>query len=130
MKVIVDTNVLVRHLTGEPPAMARRAAAFLGSAVELHLADLSVAELVFVLESFYELPRARVVELIRATIALENIVVEDDRRLLRALVVYEDARLHFAEAYLVARAEATGDGAVASFDRSIDRVNTVERIEP
>jgi len=130
VRLFVDTNILVRHLTGEPEAMARRATAFLGSDAELHLADLIVAELVFVLESFYELPRARVSELVRAALALENVVVDDERLLLRALIVYEDARLHFAEAYLVARAEAAGDGAVASFDRSIDRVSTIERIEP
>lgn len=35
-----------------------------------------------------------------------------------------------AEAYLVACAESTGVGRVASFDRAIDRVDTVERIEP
>lgn len=130
MKVFVDTNVLVRHLTGEPAAMARRATAFLRSASELHLADLIVAELVYVLESFYELPRPRVAELVRATLAQENVLVDDERILLRALTVYEDARLHFAEAYLVARAESAGGGAVASFDRSIDRVGGIERIEP
>ncbi|HUH69306.1 MAG TPA: hypothetical protein VLZ05_10750 [Mycobacterium sp.] len=36
----------------------------------------------------------------------------------------------FAEACLVACAESTGIGRVASFDRSIDRINTIERIEP
>jgi predicted nucleic acid-binding protein len=39
-------------------------------------------------------------------------------------------RLDFAEAYLVACAESTGIGRIASFDRTIDRVSTVERIEP
>jgi predicted nucleic acid-binding protein len=38
-------------------------------------------------------------------------------------------RLDFAEAYLVASAETTGLGVVASFDRAIDRVPTVRRIE-
>ena len=36
----------------------------------------------------------------------------------------------FAEAYLVAQAEATGVGSVLSFDQSIDRVATVRRQEP
>jgi predicted nucleic acid-binding protein len=36
----------------------------------------------------------------------------------------------FAEAYLVACAESTNIGQVASFDRTIDRVSTVERVEP
>ena len=34
------------------------------------------------------------------------------------------------EAYLIACAESTGIGRVASFDRAIDRVDTVERIDP
>jgi predicted nucleic acid-binding protein len=35
-----------------------------------------------------------------------------------------------AEAYLVASAESSGVNRIASFDRSIDRVGTIERIEP
>ena len=34
------------------------------------------------------------------------------------------------EAYLVASAERTGVGLIASFDRSIDRVTTIHREEP
>jgi len=52
------------------------------------------------------------------------------RNVLRAIEVYETDRIDFAEAYLIARAESTGVGKVASFDRSIDRVDTIERIEP
>ena len=50
--------------------------------------------------------------------------------LLRAVEVYETDRVDFVEAYLVACAESTGVGKVASFDRSIDRIDTIERIEP
>ncbi|HZI96712.1 MAG TPA: hypothetical protein VFD41_04215, partial [Actinomycetales bacterium] len=63
-------------------------------------------------------------------LAFTSIVVVDLALLLRAIEVYETDRLDFAEAYLVACAESTGVGRVASFDRSIDRVGTVERIEP
>jgi predicted nucleic acid-binding protein len=44
--------------------------------------------------------------------------------------VYESERIDFAAAYLIACAESTGVGKVASFDRSIDRVDTIQRIEP
>ena len=44
--------------------------------------------------------------------------------------VYDVGRLDFAEAYLVASAEATGVGAAASFDRDIDRIVTVRRLAP
>jgi predicted nucleic acid-binding protein len=39
-------------------------------------------------------------------------------------------RLDFAEAYLVAVAEATAVAAIVSFDRSLDRVRRISRIEP
>jgi predicted nucleic-acid-binding protein len=126
----VDTNILVRHLTGDPPEMAARATSYLASADQLLLADLVVAETVYVLESFYKVPRGQVAEAIRSLIAFEAIVTVDPALLLRAIEVYENDRLDFAEAYLIASAETTGVGQVVSFDRSIDRVSTVERVEP
>jgi predicted nucleic acid-binding protein len=130
VSAFVDTNILVRHLTGDPPEQAARATKFLAGADELLLADLVVAEVVYVLESFYQVPRERVAELARAIIAFPAIVVLDPAMLLRALEVYETERLDFAEAYLVAQAERSGVGVVASFDKAIDRVGTVRRLEP
>lgn len=126
----VDTNVLIRHLTGDPPDQAARATRFLARGQPLVVADLVVAEVVYVLESFYQVERPRVAEMVRALLAFRSVRVLDDRLLLRAVEVYETERLDFAEAYLVAAAERTGVGAVASFDRAIDRVGTVTRIEP
>jgi predicted nucleic acid-binding protein len=130
VSAFVDTNILIRHLTGDPPEQAALATNFLAAADELLLADLVVAEVVCVLESFDEIPRERVAELVRAIIAFPTVVVLDPVVLLRALEVYEADRLDFAEAYLVAQAERSGVGVVASFDRAIDRVATVRRLEP
>ncbi len=110
--------------------MAARATAVLAGEGPLLLADLVLAECVFVLESFYEVGRARVAELMRAAIALPSIETVGPSVLMRALEVYELDRLDFAEAYLVAQAEATGIGEIVSFDRSIDRVASVSRREP
>lgn len=101
----------------------------MAAAEELLLADLVVAECVYVLESFYEVSRERVAELMRAAIALPAIRTVDASSLLRAIELYELERLDFAEAYLVAQAEATGVASVLSFDKSIDRVATVSRHE-
>ncbi|MGV0742557.1 PIN domain-containing protein [Mycolicibacterium sp. XJ870] len=130
MSAFVDTNVLVRHLTGDPPATAARATAYLGTERDILLTDLVLAETVYVLESFYEVPRAQVAEAMRSLVAFDSIVCVDPALLLRSIEVYETDRIDFAEAYLVACAETTAVGKVVSFDRSIDRVNTIERIEP
>lgn len=130
MTAFVDTNVLVRHLTGDPPAQARRATRFLQQADELLLTDLIFAEVAYVLESFYELGRSQVARTLRAILAFPAVRVLDGELLHRAVEVYEVDRLDFADACLVAGAERTGIGVIASFDRSIDRVATVRRVEP
>jgi predicted nucleic acid-binding protein len=130
LTAFVDTNILIRHLTGEPEEMARRATRYLATERELLLTDLIVAETVYVLESFYETPRDQIAEAIRSLIAFDSTVCVDPALLLRAIEVYETDRLDFAEAYLVACAETTEVGRVASFDQAIDRVDTVERVVP
>lgn len=64
MSAFVDTNILVRHLTGDPPAQAAWATKFLVTSDELLLADLVVAEVVYLLESFYQVLRERLAELV------------------------------------------------------------------
>ena len=130
LTAFVDTNVIVRHLTGDPSDQAARATAALASGEALLLTDLVLAECVYVLESFYEVPPERVAELMRAALAMPTLEAVDTPTLLRALEIYELDRLDFAEAYLAAQAEATGIGEVLSFDRSLDRLVTVTRREP
>ncbi len=82
------------------------------------------------LESYYEVARLQVAEALRAILSFRAIGVVDSALLYRTVELYEVHRLDFADAYLVASAERTGVGVVASFDRAIDRAATVRREEP
>ena len=104
MTVLLDTNVLVRHFTNDPPVLAAKARTFLRVTEGLYLVDLIVAEIVYVLESDYEAPRATVAKHVRSALGSSTIDV-------------------------TALAEETG-ASVASFNRSLDRVETVTRVEP
>ncbi len=72
MTAFVDTNILVRHLTGDPPDMAARATAYLEAEEALLLTDLIAAETAYVLESFYEAPRDQVAHAPHRTAAQVN----------------------------------------------------------
>jgi len=126
----VDASILIRHLTGDPPEQAERATRYLRAADELLLPDLILAEVAYVLESFYATPRAQVAVTLRAVLAFPAIRVIDADLLQRAIEVYDILRLDFADAYLVASAERTGVGVIASFDHGIDRTATIRREEP
>jgi len=51
--------------------------------------DLVVAEVVYVLESVYEVDRQRVAELVRAIVGFPAVAVPDEALLLRTLEMYE-----------------------------------------
>lgn len=131
MRVLLDTNVLIRHFTGEPPDQARRATAFLRAAAtkDLILVDLVAAEMVFVLQRVYQQPRATVTQLLRAVLALPAVRCDNSLLLYRAIELYE-ANRDFTDAYLIAVAEAEGIPGVVSFDRGIRNNPGVRRIEP
>jgi len=67
--------------------------------------------------------------MMRAALTLPA-VSADVELLFRTLEIYELDRLDFAEAYLVAAAEFTGVPSIASFDKTIDRVSSVDRLVP
>ena len=130
MTAFVDTNVLVRHLTGDPADMGARATNYLATSEDLRVVDVVVAEVVYVLESFYEVERPQVAQAIRSIVGFRSIRVADLDLILRAVDLYETDRMDFADAWVVAAAEEAGVRSVTSFGRGLDRIPTIDRIEP
>src|SRR5690606_38877816 len=87
VSVFVDTNILVRHLTGAPPDLAARATRFLTQEHDLLITDLVVAETIYVLESFYRAPRRQIAEATRSLSSFPSILVVDPALLLRSIEV-------------------------------------------
>jgi predicted nucleic acid-binding protein len=73
----VDANVLLRFLTGEPPELAERALRLIQRAeqeeVNLKLSPIVVAEIVWVLSSFYRYSRTQIAEVLLPLIASDGI---------------------------------------------------------
>jgi predicted nucleic-acid-binding protein len=130
--MLVDTNVLIRHLTGEPAGQARRAGELIAAADEgaLIVTDVVVAECAYVLESAYELDRDRVASLLLAIVGARQVRVAHGPLLERAVEIYAEHGLDFADAYLCALDLFSDAGPIASFDRGLDAVPGVGRREP
>ena len=134
MTVLLDTNVIVRHLTQEPPAQGQAATRLLASAESLFLADVIVAETVHVLQSVYKTPRKTVAVAISALTSMRSVVVEHGQVVRRSIDLYEREGMDFTDAYLVAFAEVNRISQVASFDQGMDKAirkaSTVTRLDP
>ncbi|MCL1839256.1 MAG: type II toxin-antitoxin system VapC family toxin [Propionibacteriaceae bacterium] len=130
MKTLLDTNVIVRHLTQDPADLGQAATKFLASADDLVLTDVIAAETVYVLQSFYRTTRPVIAAAMRALIAMKSVTVEHEGILLHCLELYETKRIDFADAYLGAYGEAKNINTVASFDKDLNKCRTITRLDP
>jgi len=134
MTVILDTNIVIRHLTQEPADQGQAATLLLKQTSDLVLLDVIAAEIVYVLESVYKMPREAVATALRALLSMRSVSAERGQVVKRSLDLYELERMHYTDAYLVAAAEAVGATQVASFDKGIDkpvtRASNVRRLDP
>lgn len=128
----VDANVLLRFLTGDPPDLAERARRLVARAeqgeVTLRLTILMVAEMVWVLGSFYNYPRERIAEVLLPLVIADGVAVDDHDRVVGALTRMAAHNVDFVDAYLAELARAT-NGVIASFDHDFRRLD-VTLLEP
>jgi predicted nucleic acid-binding protein len=115
----LDANVILRHLTGQPPEMAARATAALVDAAprSLVLTDLTVAEIVYVLQGPYARPRDEIARVVEAVLSLVSIAVDNEALLRRTVEHYGQRNMDWPDAYLVALVELRHLDGLLSFDR-------------
>jgi predicted nucleic acid-binding protein len=131
--VFCDTNVLIRLLTGDPPDQAASAARALDAAVAgrftVIVPDLVVAEVAYVLGSS-GVPAAEGAVLIGRLLTIPGVEVVDRSLVHDALRLWSSGRLDFANAYLAALGRRISESAVLSFDRDLDGLEGVTRMDP
>ncbi len=132
-RLLLDTNVIVRFLTGDHPTHSPRSRNLLARAasgeVTLVLTDVALAETAWVLQSFYSLDRAAIAAALKGVIESTGIEVNDKTVLLSALRNFAQTDVNFVDAYHAAVAAAESI-AIASFDRDFDRFTGLKRVEP
>ena len=94
--IAVDTNLLVRVLTGDDPAQARRAVKILESD-QILIPKTVILETEWVLRYAYEIETSRIIEGLKKLLGLPNISVEDPDTVTQAISWFEDG-LDFADA--------------------------------
>lgn len=132
--IAIDANVIVRFLTGDPPDMAQQALDLFTTAerggLTLVLDDIVLAEVVWVLTSFYKHAVADVARTLQEFLAHEIVYAEDKALLFEALTLFAEHNVDFADALLAARMRHRGIVEIASFDNHFDRLPGIRRLDP
>lgn len=115
--IAVDTNVVVRLLTGDDPGQAARAAGLFEEG-EILLPKTVVLETEWVLRYAYGLDAPRIVEALRKLFGLPQVTVEDAVEVAEALE-WHAGGLDFADALHLA--SCRGAERLATFDRELGK---------
>ena len=121
--IAVDTNVVVRLLVQDDRDQLERALAVLEphweSGGTVFLADIVLAELEWVLESAYRVPRAEMLSSLHALVSDRRFAVEDKPRALEALRRFQSGKGDLADYLIGLAAKARGSAPTLTFDRSL-----------
>ena len=116
----LDTSVVVRYLTADPPDLADRARSLIETDHPLLITEAVVAEIAFVMKSGYGIGREAIVDLLIALIQRRNIHTHrmDKDHVIRALLLCRPSgRVSIVDALIWAAARSSGDSIVYTFDR-------------
>ncbi len=119
----VDTNLLVRILVEDDPEQLRRARTLLNVAAErsetAFVADNVLAELEWVLEDAYEVPRARILQALQAIVAAKRFEFADRRRVVQALELYQNGKAELSDYLIGLSGFQNGASTTYTFDRDL-----------
>lgn len=134
---LLDTNIIIRYLTGDDPAKAANCLALLQRAERgeerVRLCEAHLTEAVYILSAraHYGLSHEEIRQRLMPILSLRGLKLPRKRLYRRALDIYAlHPALDFEDALAVAYMEADGLTELYSYDRDFDRVSAVTRIEP
>lgn len=132
---MIDTNLLVRYLTDDDPQKAKAVDTLLNRAnkgeLKILIPSVVVAELVWVLESFYKLAAAEITELVESILNTPGVDIQDKWIIKAALKIYRSKEIDLVDAWIIEFAKAKGAKKIYTLDKKHFRnAEEVEIISP
>ena len=119
----IDTNLLIRILIEDDAEQLKRARTLLNGMAErfetVFVADIVLAELEWVLEDAYQVPRARILQALQAIVASKQFEFQDRRRVLDALELYQKGKAELSDYLVGLIGSQRGASTTYTFDRDL-----------
>ncbi len=134
-KAFVDTSVilgiLVKEDEGKVAAVERLLLSARRSGKRLPVLPVAILEVVWVLEKVYKLDRRSIRELADAILNTGELIVENGEVFRKALAVYEEKNVKFADAVMGTWGIARGLKTVYTYDeKDFRRIGELEVVKP
>uniref|UniRef100_A0A7C5V250 PIN domain-containing protein n=1 Tax=Caldicellulosiruptor owensensis TaxID=55205 RepID=A0A7C5V250_9FIRM len=120
-EVWIDANVILRYLLQDHQEFFQKAQKIMLEAeqgkLKLLVAPITIAEVVWTLESFYKIPRKEIADILSAFICSDGIKAEEGDVVLFALKTYKESNVDFIDAYLSHHITKSGNNKILTFDK-------------
>ena len=131
----MDTNLFIRYLTNDDPQKAEAVEELLLKAksgkIKLVTSHLVIAELVWVLSSYYGQPNSTISDLLRAILNTEGLNVQNGEILENALDIFDKGNIDFVDAYIISFMRSRNMTRIYSYDKKhLSKFKDIERLEP
>jgi len=124
-----DTNIIVRYLVNDEPALFARAKVFFDKvkqgAEKAVLLESVLAECVYVLTKIYQVPRVEAASVLIDLLQYKGINNTDKAELIHALQLYIAKNIDIVDAILCAKASGK-DVSLFTFDKALQKVSSAQ----
>lgn len=118
--IFVDTNVFLRFFVRDVESFYHKAKDLFEKAesgqVKLETSDMVIAEIVWVLESYYDFSRLEIKEVVETILETKNLKVTNHSRVKETIDFYSSGKMDFIDAYNIAYIKSKYFKRVATFD--------------
>ena len=119
----LDANIILRFLTNDIPAQAERCEKLFeklqDGTVSVFLADITLADVIWVLGKYYKLPRDEIRPAMRRIIELKGLQCTNKSQALAALDYYVEKNIDWTDAFMATQLIAKGIQELSSLSRPI-----------
>lgn len=120
-QIFVDTNVFLRFFVRDVESFYKKARELFEKAadgiVKLETSDMVIAEIIWVLESYYAFSKAEITEVIDTILESKGIKVDNHAMVKRAIKLYSAGKMDFIDAYNIVYMKAKDFKRAATFDK-------------
>ncbi len=133
MNDLLDTNVILRFLTQNKSEKYKNLYSFFESIergetkVELKL--IVLFQVIFVLKSFYSIPKPAIIENIKKLITFKGIKISEKKIVQTMLDLWSKKNTDIVDCYLIASLHKNDRLNLYSYDKGFDRYS-INRVEP
>lgn len=117
----IDANYILRYLLKDNPKQFLIVKEVIENQ-DIALTDFIFAEVVYVLEKVYSVPRKDIKGALEGLVEYKNLFMENKSVILRSLQIYSESKLDLADALLIAYHQDSSNTVLHTFDKRILKI--------